>query len=127
MLLRLQVGLEDGLQDHQCRRLHDTVFDRWNPQRPLLAIRLRDIDPPNGLRTIGGKRGHSHVPECSMSAQTFWFASQAGNVATKPAANPSPGRRLRIAVVVVDIMGVASIARHRYLGKVVIPTELWAK
>src|SRR6516162_2098202 len=52
ILLRLQVGLEDRLQDHQHRRLYDTVLDRWNPQRSLLAVRLGNIHPPHGLRTV---------------------------------------------------------------------------
>ena len=52
VLLRLQVGLEDRLQDHQCRHLHHPIANRWNPQRPLLAVRLRDINPTHGLRPI---------------------------------------------------------------------------
>ena len=40
VLLRLQVGLEDRLQDQHHRHLHHAVPDRTDPQRPLLAIRL---------------------------------------------------------------------------------------
>src|SRR5262245_54870332 len=52
ILLRLQVRLEDRLQDEQCRRLHDTILDRWNPQRSLLAVCFRNVHPTDGLRTI---------------------------------------------------------------------------
>jgi hypothetical protein len=52
ILLRLQVGLEDRLQDRQYRRLRDTILDRRYAQRPKFAIRLRDVHPPDGLRTI---------------------------------------------------------------------------
>jgi hypothetical protein len=52
ILLRLQVGLENGLQDHQHRHLHDTILDRWNAQRSLLAVRFGNVDPPDRLRTI---------------------------------------------------------------------------
>jgi site-specific DNA recombinase len=52
VLLRLQVGLEDGLQDHQGSRLHDPVFDRGDTKGPLRPIGFRDPYPPHGLRTI---------------------------------------------------------------------------
>src|SRR5580693_7808639 len=52
VLFRLQIGLEDRLQDQQGRRLYDTIFDRWNTQRSLLAVRFGDPYPPDGLRTI---------------------------------------------------------------------------
>ena len=52
VLLRRQVGLEDRLQHQHRRHLHDTIFDRWDSQRPALAVRLGDIHPPHGLRTI---------------------------------------------------------------------------
>ena len=52
VLLRLQVGLEDRLQDHQCRRLHNPVFDRRDAQGSLRPIGFRDPDPPDGLRLI---------------------------------------------------------------------------
>ena len=40
VLFRLQVGLEDRLQDQHRRHLHHAIFDARNAQRPLLAIRL---------------------------------------------------------------------------------------
>ena len=40
VLLRLQVGLEDRLQDQHRRHLHHAVTDRRNAQRPLFAVRL---------------------------------------------------------------------------------------
>jgi hypothetical protein len=52
VLFRLQVGLEDRLQDQQRSHLHDTILYRRNPQRPLLAVRLGNEHPPHGLRTI---------------------------------------------------------------------------
>jgi hypothetical protein len=52
VLLRLQVGLEDRLQDQHRRHLHDTILDRWNAQRSCLAIRLWDMHPPHGCRLI---------------------------------------------------------------------------
>ena len=52
VLFRLQIGLEDWLQDQQGSHLHDTILHRGNSQRPLLAIRLGYVHPPHGLRTI---------------------------------------------------------------------------
>ena len=40
VLLRLQVGLEDRLQDQHHGHLRHAVPDRTDPQRALLAIRL---------------------------------------------------------------------------------------
>jgi len=51
-LLRLQIGLEDGLQDQHCRHLHDTVLERCNPQRSLLAVRFGNVDTPHRTGTI---------------------------------------------------------------------------
>ena len=52
VLFRLQIGLEDWLQDQQGSHLHDTILHRGNSQRPLLAVRLGYVHPPHGLRTI---------------------------------------------------------------------------
>jgi hypothetical protein len=52
VLLRLQISLEDRLQDHQGSRLHDPVFDRGDAERSLRPIGFRDPYPPHGLRTI---------------------------------------------------------------------------
>ena len=52
VLLRLQVGLEDRPQDRQDSHLRDTILDRRDAQRSLLAVRLGDVHPPHGLRTI---------------------------------------------------------------------------
>jgi hypothetical protein len=52
VLLRLPVGLEDRLQDHQGSRLYDTILDRRDAQRSLFTVRLGDVHPPHGLRTI---------------------------------------------------------------------------
>jgi RHS repeat-associated protein len=52
VLFRLHVRLEDRLQDQKRSHLHDTIFHRGNPQRPLLAVRFGNIHPPYGLRTI---------------------------------------------------------------------------
>ena len=52
VLLRLQVGLEDRLQDQHRRHLHHAVLDARNAQRPLLAIRFRDVHAPDRLRLI---------------------------------------------------------------------------
>ncbi len=48
----LQVGLEDRFQDQQRGGLHHAVADRGNPQRPLLPVRFRQVDPPDRLRLI---------------------------------------------------------------------------
>ena len=45
VLLRLQVRLEDRLQDQHRRHLHHAVADRRNPQRSLLAVRLSVSTP----------------------------------------------------------------------------------
>src|SRR4030042_529851 len=52
VLLRLQSGLENRLQDQYCRHLHHTILDRWDAQRSLLAVRLWDVHPPDRLGTI---------------------------------------------------------------------------
>jgi len=41
-LFRLQVGLEDRLQDQYRSHLHHTISDARDAQRSLLAIRFRD-------------------------------------------------------------------------------------
>src|SRR5262249_10646080 len=40
------------LQDHQRSSLYDPVLDHWDTQRPLLTVRLGNVHPPHGLRTI---------------------------------------------------------------------------
>ena len=40
VLLGLQVGLEDRLQDQHRGHLHHAILDARNAQRPLLAIRF---------------------------------------------------------------------------------------
>jgi hypothetical protein len=52
ILLRRQVGLEDRLQDQEQSGLHHSVFDRGNPQGPLLAVGLGNPNPPDRLRLI---------------------------------------------------------------------------
>ena len=52
ILLGLQVGLEDRLQDQQHGGLHHAVADRGNPQRPPLPVRFRQINPPDRLRLV---------------------------------------------------------------------------
>ena len=57
VLLRLQVGLEDRLQDQHHRHLRHAVPDRTDPQRTLLAIRFRDEDASCRARRVqvGGR------------------------------------------------------------------------
>jgi hypothetical protein len=52
VLLRLQVGLEDRLQDERDSRLYDTISDARNAQRPLLAIPIGDVHAPHRLALI---------------------------------------------------------------------------
>src|SRR5512135_88372 len=52
VLLRLQVGLEDGLQDQHRRHLRYAVLDARDAQRPLLAIRFRDGHASDRLGTV---------------------------------------------------------------------------
>ena len=52
ILLRWQVGLEDRFQDQEQSSLHYPVFDRGNPQRSLLAVRLGYPHPTDRLRLI---------------------------------------------------------------------------
>jgi hypothetical protein len=49
VLLRLQVRLEDRLQDQHRRHLHHAISNRANSQRPLFAIRFRDVNATNRL------------------------------------------------------------------------------
>ena len=63
VLLRLQVGLEDRFQHQHRRHLHHAIPDRRDPQRPLLAVRLGDLHPPDRLRTI-------RLRSCSSSASS---------------------------------------------------------
>jgi hypothetical protein len=43
-LFRLQVRLEDRLQDQNYRHQHDAILDARNAQRSLLAVRLGDVN-----------------------------------------------------------------------------------
>jgi hypothetical protein len=52
VLLRLEVGLEDRPKDDQRGSLYDTVSDRRDAQRPLLAVRFGDVNPPDGQGTV---------------------------------------------------------------------------
>jgi hypothetical protein len=53
ILLRLQIGLENWLENQPSSRLCHSIGDRGHPQRPLLPVRLWYIYPPHGLRLIG--------------------------------------------------------------------------
>ena len=58
VLLGLQVGFEDGFKYQHRRRLNNPVAYRRDPQRShFLAVRLRNVDPSDRLRSI------SLVPE----------------------------------------------------------------
>src|SRR4030095_5244850 len=50
--LRMKVRFVDWHQHQPHRRLHYAIFDRWDPQGPLLAIRIRDHHPSDGGRSI---------------------------------------------------------------------------
>ncbi len=52
VLFRLQVSLENRFEDDHCGHLHDTIFDRWNAQRSLFAVRLGDPDPTDRTHAI---------------------------------------------------------------------------
>jgi hypothetical protein len=52
ILLREQVGLEDGLKHQQGGRLHHPVAHRRNPERAQLAVRLWNPHPPEGLGRV---------------------------------------------------------------------------
>ncbi len=47
-----EVGLEDGRQHERRGHLHHPVSNRGNAERPLPAVRLRDVSPPDRRRTI---------------------------------------------------------------------------
>ena len=47
-----EVCFINGAQQCCHRLLHHLVFQRSNPQRPLLAVRLLDVDPPRSLGSI---------------------------------------------------------------------------
>ena len=53
VLLRLQVGFEDGFQEQDRRHLHHAIPDRRDTKRSLLAIGLRDVNPTDRLGAIG--------------------------------------------------------------------------
>ena len=48
-----EVLLVDRVQYGCYRLLHDLVFQRGDPERALLAVRLEDVDAPARLRTVG--------------------------------------------------------------------------
>ena len=52
VLLRLQVGLEDRLQDQHRRHLRYAVHDARDAQRPLFAIRFRNVHASDRLGTV---------------------------------------------------------------------------
>ena len=91
VLLRLQVRLEDRLQDQHCCHLHHAVFNRRNPQRSLLAVRLGNVNPPDRLRddtffvlsSSASSPNHFFTPYASMSSNVWpstpaapWFKRQ---------------------------------------------------
>jgi hypothetical protein len=47
VLFRLQVGLEDGIENQHCRHHDHAVADSGNSQRALLSPRLRYVNPPH--------------------------------------------------------------------------------
>jgi hypothetical protein len=49
----VKLTLEDRLDHHLERALHDAVFDRRYPQRSYPARRFRNLDPSHRLRSIG--------------------------------------------------------------------------
>src|SRR3954449_12225551 len=53
VLLGREVGLDDGPEHQQRRRLGDAVADARDPERPLAAIALRYPDPQEGPRAVG--------------------------------------------------------------------------
>ena len=53
VLLRLQIGLEDRLEDQHRRHLHNTILDRRDAQRALLAVRFGDVNPSHRPGMIG--------------------------------------------------------------------------
>src|SRR5208283_2827151 len=59
--------LENRFDHEPNRLLDDAVRDRWNAQRPRLAIALRDFDPFDGLRTVRTlpqqRRQHAFRPD----------------------------------------------------------------
>jgi hypothetical protein len=53
ILLRLQVGFEDGFKYQHRRRLNNPIAYRRDPQRShFLAVRLRNVDPSDRLRSV---------------------------------------------------------------------------
>jgi hypothetical protein len=52
VLLRLQVGFEDGFQHKHRRRLNNAVGDRRYPQGAQLAVRLGNPDPLDRFRSV---------------------------------------------------------------------------
>jgi hypothetical protein len=67
MLFRLQIGFEDGLKHQHRRRLNNPVAYRRDPQRShFLAVRLRNEDPSDRLRSV------SLVPEFSRQFLEPW-------------------------------------------------------
>src|ERR1019366_5347084 len=54
-----EVCFVNGAQDRNNRLLHHLVFQRGNPQRTLLAVRLLDVDPP---RCLGSIRADLYLP-----------------------------------------------------------------
>ena len=49
---RLEVRLEDRLKHDLRGHLHQTIHDRRYAQRPLPPVCLRDVLPPNRLRSV---------------------------------------------------------------------------
>ena len=47
-----ELRLVDRRQGHDHRRLYDFILDGGDAERPLLAVRLRDIHPPRRQRSI---------------------------------------------------------------------------
>ncbi len=104
VLFRLQVGLEDRFQhQHRCR-LHDTIPDRGDSQRPGLPSGLGYAHPSDRVRTIRllpeflrqfASHLHARTPRCPRTS-----------------GHPRPARRLGAAAAV----GVSSTSSRYTLS-----------
>jgi hypothetical protein len=70
-----KVPLEDGFDDHAQRRLHHAVLNSRYPQWALLlASRLRDVVPPDRLRTVrAGSQGLAQAAQVGVQVLRIQF------------------------------------------------------
>ena len=55
----MEITLPNRFHGHQHRSLHNPIPQAWDTKRPQLAVRLRNVNAPRGLRLVGARKQFS--------------------------------------------------------------------